>query len=219
MNRPWAIVPIKRFDRAKTRLSVLLDGAQRAALANAMVGDVLDVLVSVEALGGIAAVTNDPEAERLARSRGASIVPDLAEAGTNEAVRQGLAWLSLRGVAGAIVVPGDVPFICSSEVQTVAERMKESGVALVPAQRDGGTNLLAFTLSTMLRPAFGPESFARHLAAARALGIEPAILRFEGAGHDIDVPADLVPRAVCSATRTRAFLARMARHHPMPEMA
>ena len=38
---------------------------------------------------------------------------------------------------------------------------------------------------------FGDDSFLPHLAAARALGIEPTIVKLPGIGLDIDQPADL----------------------------
>lgn len=216
MSGPWAIVPVKRFDRAKTRLSVLLDTEQRAALARAMLADVLDVLVRMERLGGIAVVTNDPDGGELARKMDATVVPDTVNAGTNAAVRQGLDWLAQRAPAGVVVVPGDVPFVGERELRAVLDAADERGAALVPALRDAGTNLMALNNATAIQPAFGPNSYSRHLAAAREAGIEPAILDLEGAGHDIDVPSDLVCSASGRATRTRAFVAGLAGHNPTP---
>jgi 2-phospho-L-lactate/phosphoenolpyruvate guanylyltransferase len=40
----WAVIPVKRFDQAKQRLSQVLDSTGRAALAAAMLGDVLEQL-------------------------------------------------------------------------------------------------------------------------------------------------------------------------------
>jgi 2-phospho-L-lactate guanylyltransferase len=39
---------------------------------------------------------------------------------------------------------------------------------------------------------FGDDSFLPHLAAARAVGIEPTILKLSGIGLDIDQPADIL---------------------------
>jgi 2-phospho-L-lactate/phosphoenolpyruvate guanylyltransferase len=56
---------------------------------------------------------------------------------------------------------------------------------------------------------FGDDSFLPHLAAARALGIEPTIVKLPGIGLDIDQPRDLQAfrRATPHmATRTAAML-------------
>ncbi|WP_048646474.1 2-phospho-L-lactate guanylyltransferase [Nitratireductor soli] len=218
MSGHWALVPVKRLERAKSRLSPLLGAAERMELAGAMLRDVLGMLADVERLDGIALITNDPQAMHLARLAGATIVPDRIEAGTNEAVLQGLEWLRPRAGASAIVVPGDIPFATAAEINAVAEAMDSHAVVLAPALRDGGTNLLGMKPSDAMLPAFGESSFARHLAAARAAGIEPRILHLEGAGHDIDVSSDLF----CSAeggTATRLFLERLAQRNPMPATA
>jgi 2-phospho-L-lactate guanylyltransferase len=81
-------------------------------------------------------------------------------------------------------------------------------VALVPATRDGGTNLLACSPVDAISPSFGPNSFQRHCAAARRNGIVPTVLASEDAGLDIDRSEDLAAfLSVRSATRSRAFLA------------
>ena len=56
---------------------------------------------------------------------------------------------------------------------------------------------------------FGEDSFFPHLAAARARGIEPLVVRHPGIGMDIDNPVDLVTFLNMSPsvrTRTLAFL-------------
>jgi 2-phospho-L-lactate guanylyltransferase (CobY/MobA/RfbA family) len=65
----------------------------------------------------------------------------------------------------------------------------------------------------VIAPAFGPDSFARHCTLARDL--RPAVIPLEGAGHDIDAPADLALRPVSaksgSGARTIACLRRLGR--------
>ena len=39
--RPWALVPVKRFDQGKSRLGEVLDDAARAEVARAMFDRVL----------------------------------------------------------------------------------------------------------------------------------------------------------------------------------
>ena len=61
----WALLPLKDLVKAKTRLSGVLAPHERRALAQAMVEDVISVLVTLEELEGILLVSDDPAAELL----------------------------------------------------------------------------------------------------------------------------------------------------------
>ena len=208
----WALVPIKRLDRSKSRLSGVLDPAERKALARAMLCDVLAALGRVKALAGILVVTGDADATSIATSFGATVLADPAENGLNDAVLHGMRHLDAEHRAGVIVVPADIPFVAPAELAAVLAALRSSPVVVVPATRDGGTNMLAISPPALLSPVFGPDSFARHVAEARALGIEPQVLSLSGAGHDIDVAADLdFHDCKGPAKRTRACLGRFIR--------
>jgi len=207
----WALVPVKRFSRAKTRLAGVLGHAERTALASAMLADVLEALAKTEGLAGVLVVTGDAEAAAIAGGFGGKILADPVENGTNAAVLSGLRALGAWNASGAVVVPGDLPFVTPAELNRVLAALDRAPVVLVPAARDGGTNVLALSPSDIITPAFGRDSFARHLAAATAARIEPVVLTLDGAGHDIDVAADLVLDAGYSGgRRTRACLSRFA---------
>lgn len=214
-SRPWALVPVKRFSEAKQRLATALTPGERAELARAMLHDVLAVLSRATTLAGVLVVTPDTQAAALAHGYGAIVRDDPLEQGTTAAVRQGLEVLQEQGRPGVLVVPGDVPFLTSLEIREVVDTLHRAPLVLVPATRDGGTNLLAGTLPLSIAPAFGTGSFARHLAAARSQGIEPVLMCLKGLGHDVDTPADLV-RPPSRAIRTCAALDRISRPAPAP---
>jgi 2-phospho-L-lactate guanylyltransferase (CobY/MobA/RfbA family) len=97
------VVPVKRFDQAKQRLSGLLDGAGRAALAAAMLGDVLEQLSRTAGLAGVLVVTSDAEASAIAKGFGAVVLTDPADSGVNDAVGCGVSRVSLLGASTAII--------------------------------------------------------------------------------------------------------------------
>jgi 2-phospho-L-lactate guanylyltransferase len=204
----WAMVPVKPFTLAKGRLSSVLSPSQRARLAQAMLHDVLNVLAQIDDLAGILIVTSDPDAAKLVSAYGALVCHDPYDAGTNCAVRQGLRVLREQGRGAVMVVHGDVPFLNANEIASVLARLRTSAMVIAPALRDGGVNLLAARLPSPIEPCFGSNSFVRHLNAARAAGVEPAILRLDGIGFDIDRAEDLAECAdAVPATRTGALLA------------
>ena len=63
----WAVVPIKSFGSAKSRLSALLTGKQREVFSQAMLFDVLNALSKASRLGGVMVVTNEPGAISLSQ--------------------------------------------------------------------------------------------------------------------------------------------------------
>src|SRR5215203_5013516 len=86
----WAVVPVKGFARAKARLSPVLTRQERADLARAMLGDVLEVLSKAPGLAGVLVVSGDAEVARQAVEFGAVVLDEPVEAGTNAAVQRGL---------------------------------------------------------------------------------------------------------------------------------
>ena len=59
----WAIVPVKELDGAKQRLAPLLSPAQRRALIEVMMGEVLEAVAGAKSLAGILVVTLDPRGD------------------------------------------------------------------------------------------------------------------------------------------------------------
>ena len=62
---------------------------------------------------------------------------------------------------------------------------------IVPARDDLGSNAVLCTPADAVPLRFGDNSFFPHLAAARAHGIEPNVVRLPRIALDIDTPDDL----------------------------
>ena len=203
----WAVLPVKRLTLAKSRLDSVLTSAERRRLAQAMLLDVLEAVQATGAIAGVLVVTADPEVARLAEGRGARILVDRTEAGINDAVAQVTSLLVAEERDGVVILPADVPLANADELRAVLAAMATASIVLVPASGDGGTNLIAAIPPSLVDPCFGVDSFAKHVAAARARGIEPQIMRLDGIGHDVDNPHDLLIHLGRGApTRTRALL-------------
>jgi 2-phospho-L-lactate guanylyltransferase len=204
-------VPVKEFAGAKQRLAQALSPAERQALAAAMVEDVLTALADAP-LAGIMVNTLDPVAAELARRYGARVVTDGARDGHTGAVAAMARILAAEGRAGMLALPGDIPRVTSVEIAAVVEaRRPAPSLTIVPAHDGRGSNAVLCSPPLVMPLKFGDDSFLPHLAAARALGIEPTIVKLPGIGLDIDQPQDLeMLRAAAPrmATRTAALLER-----------
>ena len=206
----WAVVPIKELDGAKQRLAPLLTPAQRRALIEVMMGEVLEAVAGAKRLAGILVVTLDPQATALGRRLGARIVTDGAREGHTGSVTAGLRLLAGEGRGGMMTVPADIPAATADELDAVlAAHGPGPSFTISPAHDDLGSNAVICSPPDSVPLRFGDNSYFPHLDAARRCGIEPTILRQPGIAMDIDHPVDLAAflRLQQSAgTRTRAFL-------------
>lgn len=196
-SETWALIPVKRFSHAKTRLGKVLEANERAALAKTMLRDVLQNLRATSAIDGIAVISADPEAFALARTFDAAIIFDPDESGVNAAVETGLA-VFVPSNRRMIVVPADIPFARPKDFEKVVELLDLTPVVLVPAFQDGGTNALAMSSPDLIQPQFGPESFLAHREACRDRRLACSVLMSEGIGKDIDCPLDVGPYLIRS---------------------
>jgi len=184
-----AILPVKGFGRAKSRLRAAVPDGPRAGLAEAMVSDVLAALGAVAGLDGVIVVTAEPVAAELARGAGAEVVHDPAEAGQSAAAALGIARATQRGAQGVLLVPGDCPALDPAEVEDLLAAAEQ--VVIVPDRHGTGTNALLLRPPHAIAPSFGAGSRARHEAAARAAGVPWRVCELASLGLDADTPDDL----------------------------
>lgn len=195
MNGIWALVPIKCFTRAKSRLDAILTMEERESLARAFCTHVLSELRSCARSGdlsGVMVVTDCADVEAAARDAGAEVMRDGAEGGLAPIVDDALAKLAMRGARGAIVLMSDLPCLDAREVRDLARALAESPVVLAPDRHDEGTNALGLSPPNRFPTCFGRrDSFVRHRTRAAEAGIDAAIRRSGGLALDVDSPEDL----------------------------
>lgn len=162
-----------------------LPGELRAALALALLGDVVDAALP---LGRVLVVTDDP-----------SVVPPGAEAVADPGGGQGLAvTVGLAAVSGhALVVNADLPLVTPAALR----RLAAAGLALVESA-DGTTNALSLPDPTQFAPLYGPGSAARFRAHAPFAAV--AIPELE---EDVDSVDDFERLGLRAGPRTRTLLA------------
>ena len=215
--RTAAVLPVKRFGRAKQRLDGAVGQPERADLAAAMVGDVLAALRTIAEVDAIIVVTAEPRAQAAAREIGARVVHDPVEAGQSDAAGRGLRAAVALGAERALLVPGDCPALDPAEVEGLLDAHPAAGVVIVPDRHGSGTNALLLSPPRAIEPSFGPGSFARHAARAAAAGVGVHVVQAASLALDVDTPGDLAAlrSALASlpdaAPRTRALLERLAR--------
>jgi 2-phospho-L-lactate/phosphoenolpyruvate guanylyltransferase len=153
--------------RGKTRL-----GDAREELSRAMLETVLAAAGSV---GRTWVVSPDPV-------EGATWIRDPG-GGQGAAVEAALREI---GPGPVLIVNSDLPSVSADDLRALYEAVPERGIAIAPA-RDGTTNALGLSDTTLFAPLYGPGSAERFRAHAdRVVDVVCAGLR-----DDVDTPADL----------------------------
>lgn len=207
--RTAAVLPIKSFSRAKSRLG---EGLDRGELAAAMTADVLSALAATPALSDVIVVTAEP----LVPDAGTIVISDPDEAGQSAAAQRGIDAAVERGAERVLLVPGDCPALDPDELGALLDdRCEPPQVTVVPDRHGSGTNALLLAPPGAVAPSFGAGSMARHAARARAAGATVKVRALPSLGLDVDTPGDLAAlRAALDARRelaprTRALLDRL----------
>jgi len=189
----WALIPIKGFDRGKSRLSEVLPPPERARLSRDLFEHVVQVLRSCPAVDDIAAVSDSRAACEHALRLGVMALSDAdGSQGLAEVVDSALEELERHGATSVMICMGDLPDLTVQDIVSVARQLDESDVVLVPDLLQQGTNVVAVKPATALPSCLGHEdSLQRHRARARELGLSVSVQLSSGIGFDVDRPDDL----------------------------
>ena len=200
-----AVVPVKDLGNAKQRLAGVLGQPERTALFRAMLEDVLEALAGAASVARIVLVTRDAQAMALARRYDAECLVEPENRGHTAAVEFAAGTLAARGAEALLQVPGDIPRVTSGEIEAVvAAHAPAPAVTIAPSRDHRGSNAVLCSPPDVFPFRFGDDSFHPHLAAARAMGVEPAVVERPGIGLDIDTPGDL-EAFLASPSDTRAY--------------
>lgn len=197
MNKPlrnsattWALVPIKDFARAKSRLAAVLSAEQCAALASCMAADVVAALRACTGIGHVVCLGEEPQIQTFAVEHDCDFIVEQTGAGLSANLDRAAQLLQGKGAQTLLIIPSDLPTITSGDVDTLLANHR-GGLTICPAGRDGGTNALIISPPTGIGFQFGEQSCRRHHRAAEAAGLEHCIVHATAFSCDIDRPSDL----------------------------
>jgi 2-phospho-L-lactate/phosphoenolpyruvate guanylyltransferase len=179
------LIPVKRLDQAKLRLSEKLRPGDRRRLGLAMLADVLR---ATEKWQSRLIVTADPDAEAVGLAFGCSLVEDPGS-GLNAALEAGTRAALEAGAASLLILPSDVPMASADDVTSLFAYQEQ--VVIAPSQ-DGGTNALLRRPPAAIALRFGPRSAEAHRRAAEEGFLSCRTVELSSLLLDIDRYADLV---------------------------
>lgn len=193
MMKTFAIVPVKRFENAKTRLSSMLDTEDRIRLSSLMLEDTLQILSVTPPLTQVIIVSADKRADEIATKHGAKFLPEEKEKGVNSAVALADGYCIEKEAADAtIVIPHDLPLLDSIVISKACELAEKESTCIVicPSVRYDGTNMLLRKPPSVIGTFYETDSYNMHVRTAIKLGIPVKPLLSKSLMYDIDTPED-----------------------------
>ncbi len=203
----FAVVPVKKLDEAKSRLSSLLTRNERRQLCLKMLGDVLRAIGLAKGLQETVGVSIDPTVLQTIRDLNLLTIRE-SQPGLNHAVSEATDWCIQKGADSVLILPADIPLLRPTDISHILSLGEKVAMVISPSRREEGTNALLLTPPNIIPPCYGPGSFQRHIEAASKRGIEFHTSKSMEVALDIDIIEDVVDFVSLDAeeTHTHRFL-------------
>lgn len=187
------VIAVRGGAGAKSRCGTQVDGA---ALAAAMLRDMVDAARACPQVAQVHVVTPTPE---IAAGLPIHLIAEPDAAGMDAAFAR--AQAALPPETTLVLLPGDLPQLRAEDLSALIAAHETGGITVVPSATDAGTGAIMVDAGRAMRFAFGPGSFARHMA-------QPGARRFDRAaiGEDLDRPGDVARALARGGPHSRACL-------------
>ncbi|HUM71127.1 MAG TPA: NTP transferase domain-containing protein, partial [Chloroflexota bacterium] len=144
----------------------------------------------------VVVVSRDTAVQQLATAHQALTLAESSAAGLNGAIQEGARLAAIAHAARLLVLPTDLPFLTTADVQTLANDTPHQAVGICPDRHEQGTNGLLLPACVDFPFQFGENSFQKHLQRTWYTRFTSHILRTPGWQFDLDTAEDW---AICSA--------------------
>jgi len=185
-----AIVPVKSFSNAKTRLD--LTKLQKEQLCEIMLEEILHTLSISPQIEKILVVTKEKKAIDIGKKFQVIHILDSDEKSVNNAVEIADKYLQEHDFDASIVIPQDIPFIKTQDIDFVLNyKIPPNFVIVVPSRRFDGTNALIRMPVNLMKTHYDEDSYKIHMNTAKAYTRNVALVFAKRIMWDIDNMEDL----------------------------
>jgi 2-phospho-L-lactate guanylyltransferase len=188
----WAIVPVKPFHKAKSRLSKVLTGKEQVSLRRRMLTHTLETLAKIPAVERTLVLSRDSEVLALARDYDARTVSERGNPHLNRALVRASLVAQGYGVSAVLVLPADLPLVTKDDIEKlIASSGNPPEVILAPDRKGEGTNAILSSPPGLIEYDFGAKSLSTHRKRAREAGARVVVCELPSLSLDLDAPDDL----------------------------
>jgi len=185
-----AIIPVKTFSKAKTRLD--LSPHQVEELCKVMLEEILQTLSISPQIEKTVMVTREEKAIEIGKKFNAVIIMDEKEESVNSAVSLADKYLLENNFDASIVFPQDIPFIKTQDIDFMLNyKMHPNFAIIVPSRRFDGTNALARMPVDLMETHYDEDSYKIHMNTAKNHTLNVAMVFVKRIMWDVDNVEDL----------------------------
>jgi len=185
-----AIIPVKTFLNAKTRLD--LSQQQVEELCKIMLEEILHTLSISPQIEKTIMVTKEPKAIEIGKKFNTITIIDEKEESVNSAVALADKYLLENNFDVSIVFPQDIPFIKTQDIDFMLNyKMHPNFAIIVPSRRFDGTNALARMPIDLMETHYDEDSYKIHMNTAKEHTLNVAMVFVKRIMWDVDNMEDL----------------------------
>jgi 2-phospho-L-lactate guanylyltransferase len=187
-----AIVPVKRFERGKSRLASMLDVVERVKLCGLLLDDTLSTINKAASISEVIVVSSDKRAEGISKTHGAVFLKEYVDRGVNKAVSIADNYCNAAGANATIVIPQDLPLLTPADIDMICNTAEEyeKCLAICPSLRYDGSNALLRRPSNLIKTYYDNNSFDMHIKAAKKIRANLKIILSRRIMTDLDTIED-----------------------------
>lgn len=185
-----AIIPVKTFSKAKTRLD--LSPQQVEELCIVMLEEILHTLSISPQIEKTIMITKEEKAIQIGRKFNTVTIIDEKEESVNSAVALADKYLLENNFDASIVFPQDIPFIKTQDIDFMLNyKMHPNFAIIVPSRRFDGTNALARMPIDLMETHYDEDSYKIHMNTAKKHTLNVAMVFVKRIMWDVDNKEDL----------------------------
>ena len=185
-----AIIPVKSFSKAKTRLTI--SSEKTVDICKLMLGEVLQTISTSKKIDNTIIVSHDQSAFDIGKKFSVIEVFDELESGVNNAITLADEYISDSEFDTSIILPQDIPFFNSSDLDNLFSFFqRKNSVVIVPSRQFNGTNSLIRNPSRVMTTRYDEGTYKSHLDEAKCNNVDFSLVLIRRLMLDIDSQDDI----------------------------
>ena len=184
-----AIIPVKSFSKAKTRLSI--SSEKTVDICKIMLNEVLQTISSTNKIDNTIIVSRDESAFDIGKKFNVIQVFDESESGVNNAISLVDDYISDSEFDTSVILPQDIPFFNTVDLDNLFSFFQKNSVIIVPSRHFNGTNALLRNPAKIMTTRYDEGTYKSHLDQAKSSKIDLSLLLIRRLMLDIDAKVDI----------------------------
>ena len=180
---------MKTFQKSKTRLHLTEEKTKE--LCRLLLNEVIKTVYESGLIDKIIIVTNENQISDIIKKYDCEKIQDDEEISVNNAVKLAEEYLLEKEFTHSIVLPLDVPFFYSEDLERLLRFSSEKSVIIVPSKHFDGTNALVRSPINSMMPRYDEGSHSFQIESAKNDDVKISIGLIYRLMLDIDSKEDL----------------------------